>query len=64
MFRSNVFVGDNNLDNGGRTLLARKDVDFPVTIIDRVIDDASRGGGGIVETCPRRQDREPHPVAA
>ena len=63
MFRPNGFVGDNSLDNGGRMLLVRKDIDFPITIIDKVIGDACGRGGGMVVTRPRRPDRKLHPVA-
>jgi len=35
-FLPNAFVWDDNLDKGGRMLLARKDMDFPITIIDEV----------------------------
>jgi hypothetical protein len=56
-------VGDNSLDNGVRTLLVRKDIDSPVTIIDEVIGDDCRRGVGVVVKCPRRPDSRPHPVA-
>ena len=56
-------MGDDKLGKGGWTLLVRKDIDSPIAIIDKVIADASRGAGGIVVTCPRRPDRQLHPVA-
>jgi hypothetical protein len=62
MFHPDGFVGDNSLDNGGGRLLVRNDIDFPITIIDKVIGDACRRGAGMVVTCPRRPDRKPHPV--
>jgi hypothetical protein len=60
---SNCLVGDGKLGKGDWTLRVRNDIDSPIAIIDKVIGDAPRGAGGIVVTCPRRPDRQLHPVA-
>ena len=57
-------MDDDKLGKGDWTLLVRKDIDSPIAIIDKVIGDTSRRAGGIVVTCPRRPDRQLHPVAA
>ena len=56
-------MGDNKLGKRDWTLLVRKDIDSPIAIIDKMIVHASRGAGGIVVTCPRRPNRQLHPVA-